>query len=215
MKVEIFTTAANSEYIVPLFLKHYRACFPEAVINVAVNNSTDSTLKLFEDAGCNILPLHGYIPYKREPILTCYKNTSWKKSQAEWILVCDIDELCHITEKDLDDLGHVDIVRFQGYNMFDDDNCQDPALMVWGAPSTAYSKSCLFRKSIKDINYKHGAHVCTPLKKYKVQEFKYKLLHYKWANFTFENYCEANPKTKPSELKKIWDFSRTGLIKVL
>lgn len=215
MKVEIFTTVGNMEYIVPLFIKHYQKAFPGAVINAAACNSTDNSVKLFEEAGCKVTYFHGYIPYKKEPILTFHKNNCWKKSEAEWIIVCDVDELCHITEKDLDDLDQVDIVRFQGYNMFDEDNVQDPELMVWGSPSGPYSKSCLFRKKIKEINYQHGAHLCKPPRTVRIQEYQYKLLHYKQANFTFDKYCASSPKTRPSDLKKIWDFSRTGLTKVL
>jgi hypothetical protein len=215
MKVEIFTTVGNMEYIVPLFLKHYRSAFPDAVINVAACNSTDNSVKLCEEAGCKISFFHGYVPYKKEPILTHLKNSCWKKSDADWIIVCDIDELCHISQKDLVDLDDVDIIRFNGYNMFDEEDVQDPELMVWGAPSSPYSKCCMFRKRIGEIRYQHGAHLCKPAKNFRVLENKYKLLHYKKGCFNFENYCALNPTVKRSAHELIWNYTRKGLTKVL
>jgi hypothetical protein len=215
MKVEIFTTVGNMEYIVPLFLKHYKSAFPDAVINVAACNSTDNSVKLCEEAGCNISFFHGYRPYKTESILTFRKNNCWKKSDADWIIVCDIDELCHISQNDLKDLDGVDIIRFKGYNIFDEDEVQDPELMVWAAPSVPYSKSCMFRKSIKEINYKPGAHLCNPPRTAKILEDKYMLLHYKKGHFNFENYCATIPYGKKTAHEVMWKTLRKGLTKVL
>ena len=215
MKVEIYTTVGNVEYIVPFFLKHYKRCFPGAIINVAAANSTDNSIKLCQEAGCNISYLHGFIPIKTEKILTNFKNNCWKNSEADWIIVCDIDELCQITEKDLAELQEYDVIRFQGYNMFDEDNVKDPEFMTWGAPSLPYSKACLFRKSIKEINYQDGSHICKPSPPARVQEFKYKLLHYKQCFFTYEKFCKHHSNTKKEHLKKIWDHFRINLTKVL
>ena len=215
MSVEIFTTVGNMEYIVPLFLKHYKSAFPDATINVYACNSTDNSVKLCEEAGCVIHSFSGYIPYKREQPLTFLKNNRWKESKADWIIVCDIDELCHISQEDLKDLDGVDIIRFCGYNMYDEEDVKDPELMTWGVPSVPYSKCCMFRRSIKNINYKPGAHECVPPVTAKILKDKYKLLHYKKSNFNFEYFSASVPTMKPADRKKVWDYNRKGLTKVL
>ena len=215
MNVEIFTTVGNMEYIVPLFLKHYKAAFPDAVINVYTCNSTDNSVKLCQEAGCNIYEFFGYVPYKKEQPLTFLKNNRWKESKADWVIVCDIDELCQITQEDLKDLTDVDIIQFSGYNMFDEDGVKDPELMVWGAPSSPYSKCCMFRPRIRNINYKPGAHECLPPRTARILKNKYKLLHYKKNHFNFEDYSKSSPKMKSTAIKQIWEFMRRGLTKVL
>lgn len=215
MSVEIFTTVGNMEYIVPLFLKHYKSAFPDAVINVYACNSTDNSVKLCEEAGCKIHYFYGYVPYKKEQPLTFLKNNRWKDSKADWVIVCDIDELCHISQEDLEDIKDFDIIRFCGYNMFDEDGVKDPELMTWGAPSPPYSKCCMFKPSIRNINYKPGAHECVPPRTARILTDKYKLLHYKRSYFNFENYLASQPQFKLSDAKKLWAFTRTGLTKVL
>lgn len=216
MSVHIYTMAGSHEEMASLFLKHYTTAFPNAKITMGSANCKDNTENLFREAGAEIIKIQGYVYVRREQPLTNFKNQAWKKSESDWIIVCDIDELCHISEKDLPDIEPYDLIRFKGYNMVDIDNVKDMSLMKWGAQTLKYSKTCMFKRTIGDINYIPGAHECRPKKGLKINEFNYKLLHYNKSSFSYENFYKYQPSDAPLVFKKkIWDMFIKNAVKVL
>ena len=212
MKVEIFTVLKDAEYILPLYLEHYANNFPGCKINIYDNGSTDSSLELCKAAGCNIIPFLDFVPLVKEHYLTDHKNNVWKNSDADWVIVCDVDEIIQINHEDLVDLNEVDIVQFKGYNMMDVDDLKDPKLFTQGTPAGMYSKACLFRPNIEEINYTPGAHGFNPDPKYRVSKLKYKLLHYNRSWFNFENFCVCH-SFHPKEV--VWPFYEGALKKLV
>ena len=101
MKVDIYTVLKNEEELLPFYLEHYKTRFPGCVIHIYDNNSTDQSVSICKAAGCIIYPFPDFIPYVNEELLQEHKNTCWKNSKADWIIVCDTDELIQIDHRDL------------------------------------------------------------------------------------------------------------------
>lgn len=139
MKVEIFTITFNSMYIMPFFIEHYRERFPDAVINVYDDGSTDSTASYCRNMGCNVVD----IPQPSDCLsgaeranglrktdeqrkinhvhkINNLRAEYWKQSKADWVIVVDQDELVEIWEKDLPAIENYDLIIFEGYNMYNE-----------------------------------------------------------------------------------------------
>jgi len=203
--VDIYSIMKNEERMLPLYLEHYKTAFPGCVINVYDNGSTDKSVELCRVAGCNI----GVFPKYDEILLQKFKNTIWKSSKAEWIIVCDVDELLQINEADLDQLGDVDVIWFKGYNMLDVELNSDPRSFNTGCPSPPYDKCAMFRSKIKNMNYSIGAHLADPEPGVKYSKHEFFLLHYNKSWFTMENFVKAFSKSP----KKIIEESYRQLTK--
>jgi len=139
MKVEIFTITFNSMYIMPFFIEHYKERFPDAVINVYDDGSTDSTTSYCRNMGCNVVDIpqpsnclsgaertNGLrTTDEQRKINHVHKINDlraeyWKQSKAEWVIVVDHDELVEIWEKDLPAIENYDLIIFEGYNMYNE-----------------------------------------------------------------------------------------------
>ena len=130
-----------------------------------------------------------------EELLKDWKNNIWKNSDADWIIVCDIDELLETSMNDLLSLQEsVNVIKTQGYNMIDVTLDDLPIeQLTYGAPSEGYSKSVMFKnKSITEINYLGGAHTAYPSPDPVYSDNIYKLLHYKKQNFSLKNLKQAH-----------------------
>ena len=205
MSVEIYSIMKNEERILPLYLEHYKTAFPGCVINVYDNGSTDKSVELCREAGCNI---HKFPKYE-EILLQEFKNTVWKSSKADWIIVCDADELLQVNEADLDQLGDVDVIWFKGYNMLDVEFNSDPRSFHTGSECPIYDKQAMFRRSVKNMNYSIGAHLANPVPAPRYSKHKFFLLHYNKSWFTMENFVKAFSKSP----KKIIEESYKQLTK--
>lgn len=215
MKVEIFTVVKNGEYILPLYLKHYQSNFPGCKINIFDNGSTDRTIELCAAAGCTIHPFPDFVPFTKEHYLTDHKNTVWKKSNAEWVVICDIDELLQITSSDLEALPEkVNVIQFKGYNMVDADDKKDPTLFTHGFHSETYDKCCVFKSSLKEINFSTGSHFANPTPNAVFSKYQFNLLHYNKSWFTFDNFCEKHPKAFRKDLETVYNTSLKDLVKI-
>lgn len=208
MKVEIFTVLKNAEYILPLYLKHYRECFPNCVINIFDNNSEDSGIALCREASCKIETF----PIYNEPNLQYFKNNIWKNSKAKWVIVCDVDELLQINHIDLKELD-CDIVQGLGYNMVDFKEVLYPDLMEYGVASRPYDKCILFKPSIENINYDMGAHDCHP-KYVTYSKNKYKLLHYNKSWFNVQSFCNKHKLERTPEIENLYKDLKKNIERV-
>jgi glycosyltransferase involved in cell wall biosynthesis len=221
MKVEVFSIMKNEEELLPFYLKHYQNKFKDCIINVYDNGSTDNSIQICKEAGCNI----GIFPLYTEELLKDWKNNIWKNSDADWIIVCDIDELLDMSMSDLLSLEEsVNVIKTQGYNMIDitlDDLPIEE--LTYGSPSDGYSKSVMFKnKSISEINYTAGSHTANPLPDPVYSDHVYKLLHYKKQNFSLKNLKKAHEnhqydtKTLDSTLEIIYnDYLLPHAVKIL
>lgn len=159
MLVHIFTIVWNEELILPHFFKHYRRCFKNVKFTVYDNMSTDNTRKIVLEHGAELLDYDtkGEI---RSDLQIPLKNNCWKSSDADWIIVCDVDEWLDCNDEFIERTDCT-IVKAKGYNMIGLSYNLDKIRR--GTGHHWYNKCILFKKSaIEEINYAHGSHKCKP-----------------------------------------------------
>jgi len=183
--IEIHTVVKNGGEYVPLFLQHYQQAFPECSIFIYDNGSTDDTKKLCMKAGCTIKPFQHY----SEAILQQHKNTVWQTSKADWVIICDIDELVQVNQADIDALPEdVNILTFEGWQIFSRTGKKAPlGDLTYGVRAIEFDKYAMFKPGYKRVVYNIGAHTATTNGKKSKQIFK--LLHYntKYLSPPFKN----------------------------
>lgn len=189
LKIEIFTVIKNDAKILPLFIQHYRERFPGCVINVFDNHSTDEGVELCLNAGCNV----GVFDEYTEPLLQEFRNNIWKQSDADWVIVCDANELLDISAQDIAALpAQFNVIHADYYNMVDiTGDGSDYAGLTYGCPTYPASKCVMFKKSsIKEMNYSIGAHSCNPKPAAYYSE-PFKLWHYEPTTMTYQNFADS------------------------
>lgn len=204
MTIEIFTIVKNGEYILPLYLEHYRKNFPDCVINIFDNNSTDKTVSLCKNAGCIVKRFPEFDLSKQQYL----NNNVWKSSTADWVIVCDVDELAQINQSDIENLNpDINVIQFRGYNMLDVYNDKDPKLFNHGFPSPAYDKCLMFKPTLKEIGYMHGAHLVDPKPNPVYSKLQYKMYHYNKSWFTLNNFIAKHSLTSVRDLKTVYNLA--------
>jgi len=160
--VTIHVVAWNEEHMIEFFIQHYRRMFPNCIIKVFDNGSTDKTVDIAKSFDCEI----HYFESEEGPNVfddranIKIKNQKWKDATTDWILCSDCDELAQITQKELqeEEKKGSTIIDFQGWQMINEADI-DLKSMRYGCQDNAYSKKVLFnKKHVKTMNYDYGAH---------------------------------------------------------
>jgi hypothetical protein len=127
-----------------------------------------------KDKDCTI---KNWGPYS-EKKLQATKNYCWQLSKADWVIVCDVDEIADINLQDIEKLPEdVEVIRFQGYQMLSRRKKSIPLKdLTHGNLSNKYSKYVMFKPRRNVVVFEPGAHVArvSGIK----SEKTYKLLHY-------------------------------------
>ena len=174
MNIECYFIAFNEAETIRFTIKHYQQ-FCSKVI-VYDNFSTDNTREIAEEMGCEVR-MFGVEGQLNDAEYLKVKNNCWKGSQADWVIVCDADEILQIP---LFEDGAT-ILRTQGFNMFSNDLPKNN----WREISTGiidnnYSKLICFRpNSLTEIGYVYGCHEAKPQGVIKYSENINVLTHYK------------------------------------
>lgn len=187
--IEVFALCYNEEHILQAFIDHYKNNF-NAAITFYDNESTDNSLNIIKENGCN------YISYDSggtmdEKWLLEIKNNCWKNSKADFVIVCDTDEFLEITT----DIEGCTIIKTKGFDMIGE---HDSRLGVY---SETYSKRIMFSpKHIQEINYTAGSHYCYPVGNIVENEIHALLLHRKYISEEHiskrhQNYSSRNSKS--------------------
>lgn len=182
--ITIHTLTYNEELIIEFFIQHYRKNFPNCIINIFDNESTDKTVEIAKSYNCNI------ITYKTNNTLSDLeylkiKNNCWKNATTEWVVVCDCDELLELNENDL--LNEINndttIIKPEGYSLMNNNERINLDSMNFGFRDFGFDKCVMFdSKKINEINYSPGGHSCSPIGIVKYNFKKYRLLHYKYLS---------------------------------
>ena len=98
------------------------------------------------------------------------KNEIWKKSEADWVIVSDLDEWVDIRPSDLEayEAEHVTIVKTEGISLVWPNDTYDLSQQVGGVSgntvqTSMYSKPCLFdRRAITEYGSSPGGHMAHP-----------------------------------------------------
>ena len=166
MLIEVHAICWNEAKKLPLFLNHYSA-FADKII-VWDHHSTDGSAEIVRTCGTATAMRYGMPDVSSEREYLRIKNNMWKRTESEWVIVCDVDEL--ITHRNpavsvrdyLAGCGEASVLRCVGYDIFG--RLSDSVNVAgWRATrSEMYDKPAAFRSSIGEINYGYGAHVAFP-----------------------------------------------------
>lgn len=199
MTIEAFILCYNEQDMIRHTLNHYLQVCDK--VNIIDNHSTDQTLQIikteYSSDRVNILKYDSNNELNDAAYLYI-KNNVWKKSIADWVIVCDMDELVN-TENLRDQLEKylntsIYAIQCQGYNMFSEKFPYDYSKPITkqitrGVRATNFDKTILFRPSkVQEINYAPGAHTCKPIfyshEGNPIQE-GIKLFHYKYIGLDY------------------------------
>ena len=88
MTIDVFSLCYNEEIILPYFLNHYK----KFVRNFTIydNMSTDNSVNIMNEYGVNVIPYDTQGKMDESTYLNI-KNTCCKGSDADWVIVCDMD----------------------------------------------------------------------------------------------------------------------------
>lgn len=206
--ITVYTLAYNEEVMIQFMIDHYRTRFPDCRIIVHNNMSTDNTVKIALDNGCEVIPYDTNNKLQDSRYLKI-KNNCWKNALTDWVLVCDMDELLEINEAQLkkeENLG-TSMIVCEFYDMINMEDNLNIAGMKYGVKSPIPGKFCLFNKKlISEINYEPGCHTCNPIGTIKYSNNTYKLYHYASINenVTIEKFKIYKKRLSPENIKNGW-----------
>lgn len=180
MRIHAFIMVWNRYNTIHLTIQHYRQ-FCEK-ITILDNFSNDGTWEIAESLGCECR-LFGREGVLDDAEYVKIKNSCWKKSDADWVIVVDDDEiLWHpfltVQLKLAQDSGAT-IIQPKGFAVFSNDMPQKEwTELMEGVPNEKYDKLCCFNpKKIEEINYVPGCHEAKPKGQVRIVN-KCHLLHY-------------------------------------
>ena len=187
MIIDVFAVCYNEEIILPYFLKHYKKFARN--ITIYDNMSTDNSVNIMNEYGVNVIRFNTGGKFE-ESLLMYIRNTCWKGSDADWVIVCDMDEIIY-HENIIETLTNTNAnhIVTEGYEMMSETlpttEGQIYEELKFGYFKPAYSKPCLFKPSeITNINFTPGSHAATPTGPniISIKNSGIKLLHYKYIN---------------------------------
>lgn len=162
MKIEVYAVCHNEERLLPYFLRHYSQF---ASMTVYDNQSTDKSVQIATAGGAKVIPFDTQGEF-REDIMTEIRNTCWKESKADWVIVCDIDELVYHEDlpKALSSI-HGTVILPRMFNMYADvfPTTKGQIYEEVNMGMDINSKMNIFKPSeIKAMNYDVGCHNAKP-----------------------------------------------------
>lgn len=187
MNIDVFTTCYNEEIILPYFIRHYKQFARN--ITIYDNMSSDNSMKIIEEVGdINVVRFDTNGKFE-ESVLMNIRNTCWKNSDADWVIVVDTDELIyHPNLVEVLKNTHATHILATGYEMMTEElpttDGQIYEEIKDGYLKPDYSKPCIFKPSeIRESNFAPGSHTAKPTGNViSVDNTGIKLLHYKYLN---------------------------------
>lgn len=217
MNINIFLICYNESIIIENTINHYKERFPNSIIYILNNYSTDNSVEIAINKNCKIINSTSEI-FKNnidELELLKLKNEFWKDYEKGWTIICDMDELLDINENDLiyETSQNVTIINTLGIQMVGESREEDLSDICIkninkGYFNERFNKRICFNSSyINDINFSPGAHQCNPMGEIKYSHRKYYLKHYNYLGEKYYiNKILNRHKRKPKEYLKIgWD----------
>lgn len=192
MTIEAFFLCFNEAKMIEHTLNYYtKFCDKITIID---NQSTDNSIALVEEKfpGVIIEELDTGGEY-REDIQIKVRNNRWKNSEADFVIMADMDEF--IVDPNL--LGKlaemkrqkIAVPKVTGYNMYSPTFPEDYNTLITDQVTDKYrdrdfDKRIVFSpKWIKEMNFGPGSHHCEPVYKAGSQiehDFELTLLHFKY-----------------------------------
>lgn len=198
----VFTITYNEELMLPYFIRHYRERFANCRIVVYDNESTDKTVEIANNHGCEVLTYTTNNQLSDSMYLQI-KNNCWK-NELSWVIIADCDELCEISQSDLDN-EPASIIRFKAFNMVNLTDDLHIDYITHGVRSESYDKAYCFNASkIDEIGYGAGCHWCAPKGDVSYSEKYFLAYHYKYINvdYMIERHANFAKRLSPENIEK-------------
>lgn len=210
-KITIHQLCYNEIEILEFSYNFYKSRFPGAKFILHDNQSTDGSKELALKLGYEVKTFNTNNQMD-EMTQTNLRNSCWKNDDADWIIVCDTDELIDINEQDLinEEISNNTIIRTEGYNMINLKNNKGLNDMEYGFSDSEYGKCLIFKKShISEMEWAVGSHSCKPkgsLISY--TQKKYNLLHYKFISedYVINRYKNLFERQSEKNIKNNWCY---------
>ncbi len=192
MEINIFLLCFNESVILPKTVNFYKSRFPNCIITIYDNMSTDNSVEIAQQLGCIIHTFDSGgkndVRIKRD-----VANSCWKNVKKGWVIMADMDEWLDITEKDLynEYMKGTTIITTKGYDMIgeskstllDDIELNNITKCV---PNTFEDKKiCFLREQINSMNYSVGSHNCLPKGSIKYSTKIYNIKHMAYVGLAF------------------------------
>jgi hypothetical protein len=186
MKIEAFLICWNEIEILPFVIKHYQKFCDK--IKIYDNFSDDGSDTYAKSMGCEVIKF-GLPGQLNDDFYKEVKNNCWKGSDADWVIVCDTDELLYLIDGDIRKLllfpsmmpHKPSIFKTQGWQITSNAMPLADILEITnGYKFDNYSKSIIFDpKRIQEINFNYGAHRISPVGDIVYSEETLYVLHYR------------------------------------
>lgn len=187
LQVNIFLLCYNEELLLPHAITYYKTKFPNCIITIFDNHSTDKSCEIAEQQGCRIKKFESG-EQQNELTLMNVRSNLWKEFVTEsWVIMCDMDEWLDITEEELltEDQKGTTIITTQGFDMVGESHKEDLSdidvfAIKRGFYSNHMSKRICFKYPNVAIEFWWGAHTCFPHGNPVYSEKTYLLKHHNW-----------------------------------
>lgn len=232
--IDIYMLCFNEEKLVQFIIDEHRKNFPNARIIVYDNESTDNSVEIAKRNGCEIRSFKTDGTFN-EGTQIKLRNNCWKeKSDNEWVMVVDLDEVPQINEEQLkeEDSKGSTIIYLEGHDFVGGETGFDLTSLEKGIRNGGHDKRHIFKRTdIKEMNYGAGSHQCNPVGKIVYSNKRYKTFHYKWISYEYvrdrhKMYAERLSKKNKEmgwgwhynwnekELRKVYESLLGSLIKI-
>lgn len=171
MSIYIYLLCNNESAILRATVEHYRRRFPNSIITILDNESTDASPYIAREMGCIVMPIYTQ-QIMNEFVQTQLKNTIWNQCPANsWIIMADMDEWLNISMEDIvyEVTQGTTILSVKGFNMVGQSKKTDLSdidihLICRGYEYEREDKNiCFSFDAIREMNYSYGAHLCAPV----------------------------------------------------
>ncbi len=210
MKIDVFTICYNEEVLMPYFLRHYLSFCDN--VTIFDNGSIDHSLEIARQY--SNVKVHNFYSENsfRDDIHKDIKNSCWKKSKADWVIIVDFDEFVYMVPGDTR-MNDVTIIEPAWWDMISDKLPTTDGQIyeeINHGRMLKESKAVMFRPSaIKEINYEVGSHTCSPIGDvHMLKTPLISILHYKMLSLEYYLNRTKFLASRLSEMnkKKGWGF---------
>jgi hypothetical protein len=189
MDINIYLLCYNEELIIEHTIKYYKSKFPNCIITIYDNMSSDNSEQIAKNNNCNVIKFNTN-GEDNELVKRKIINTCWKNIKKGWIIVADMDEWLDIDMNTLIEEYNkgTSILSVQGCDMIGESNSSllddidlNSINKYFHNPNLS-KNICFLREKIIDMNYTVGHHKCNPQSN---QPIKYsdKIYNLKHMNF--------------------------------
>ena len=171
MKVEVHVLRYGDDWLVPYVVRHYMSYAQKLVIHDAGGGRSLEDREAMIP-GVSVVPWN--CPEVNDQKYAELRNSCWKGTDADWVIVADLDELIYFPEGAVESLGAYTrmgaaVPKPHGFEMFSETyptgGGQIYDEIKQGAPDNKwYSKPILFRTAlVSDMRFGLGSHEADPV----------------------------------------------------